>query len=54
MNNAADLMAQTGSTTKELIVFLLPVGEFQFGVILALSVLTLILVTVALSFRSAL
>jgi len=54
MNNAAELMLQTGSTTKELIVFLVPVGEFAFGNVLALCVLGLIIVVVAVYFRRVL
>jgi len=54
MNDSAGLFAQMASSTKELILFLLPLGEFQFGVTLALCVLGLILVVVVLSFRKVL
>jgi len=54
MNSASDLMAQTGSTTKELIYQLVPVGEFTFGVVVALCLLGLIIGTVLYSARKVL
>jgi len=54
MNDAASMVVELGSTTKMLIVTLVPVGEMTFGTILALCVLGLIVTVVALSFRSAL
>jgi len=54
MNDAAELMLQTGSTTRELLVVLVPAGESIFGSLLAFLVLGLIIVVVARSFQSAL